>query len=130
MPRRIVRILLSVLLIPVLTGIGVMPCTAMGQPGPVTGTQTGAVHGDLHGHSHQKTGDPVRSPLRQHNHGPCDNSAGTNCCPAMPGCATVALPAIVTMQRPATVIVQAVHASHTELPIALTLAPEPPPPKA
>ncbi len=130
MASRIVRILLSVLLIPVLTGIGMAPCTAMGQSAAMPGTSTRAVPPTSQHHARRADNDPAKAPLDQHKHAPCDNSTGTNCCPAVTGCSAIALPSTVATPQATTAIVTSVHAAYQEPPIALAVAPEPPPPKA
>lgn len=126
MTRRILRIVLSAMLIPALTGISVS-CAPMGQAGSADSYATRAEsHCDAAATTDQS--DAVQKPNRQRQQH--HNPTGTNCCPAIAGCTTVALPAIVTFQPPATRIVVSVHRAFADLPIALAIAPEPPPPKA
>ena len=130
MTGRAVRVLLSVLLIPLLTGIGLAPCTAMAQSESMSGTAARAEPSSSQHRSRHADNDPTRAPPGQHNHAPCDSSTGTNCCPAVMGCTAIALPSTVVAPQPATALVASVHAEYSELPIAVTVAPEPPPPKA
>src|SRR6185312_8969818 len=130
MTGRVVRILLSVLLIPLLTGIGLAPCTAMAQSASMSGTAAPAEPSTSQHRSRHTDNGPTKAPPGQHNHAPCDSSTGMNCCPAVTGCSVIALPSTVVAPQPATALVASVHADYNELPIAMAVAPEPPPPKA
>lgn len=130
MTGRVVRILLGVLLIPLLTGIGLAPCTAMAQSASISGTAAPAEPSTSQHRSRHADNGPTKAPTGQHNHAPCDSSTGMNCCPAVTGCSVIALPSTVVAPQPATALVASVHANYDELPIAMAVAPEPPPPKA
>jgi len=123
MTRRIIRIVLSILLIPALTGISIS-CAPMEQMGSADSHAAGAEsHCDM-----AATKDPSGNTQkhRQQHHSP----TGNNCCPAIAGCAAVALPAIATSLQVATPIVASAHVAYADSPIVLAVAPEPPPPKA
>jgi len=130
MASRVVRILITAMLIPVLTGIGMAPCTAMSQSSSMHGTTARAVPPVSREPSRHTGSDQTKAPLRQHSHDPCDSSTGMNCCPAVSGCSAVALPSIVAAAQAVTATVASVHIGYDELPIAWAVAPEPPPPKA
>ncbi|HWG35906.1 MAG TPA: hypothetical protein VN650_17215 [Gemmatimonadaceae bacterium] len=130
MTGRVVRVLLSVLLIPLLTGIGLAPCAAMAQSAAMSGAAAPAEPATSQHRSRHADNDPTKAPPGQHNHSPCDSSTGMNCCPAVTGCSAIALPSTVVAPQPAITLVPSVHAEYNELPIAMAVAPEPPPPKA
>ncbi|HXF23010.1 MAG TPA: hypothetical protein VN602_00720, partial [Gemmatimonadaceae bacterium] len=130
MTGRAVRVLLSVLLIPLLTGIGVAPCTAMAQSASMSGTAGRAEPATAKHRSRHADNGPTKAPPGHQNHAPCDSSTGMNCCPAVTGCSAIALPSTVAAPQPATALVASVHADYSELPVAMAAAPEPPPPKA
>jgi hypothetical protein len=123
MARRFFRIVLSTLLIPALTGISTS-CTPMGKMGPADAY---AARAESHCDS-APMNDPSGTTQKQSQQN--RSSAGTNCCPAIAGCIAVALPGIVASLQPATPIVAPEHLAYAKLGIALTVAPEPPPPKA
>lgn len=131
MTRRILRIVLGALLVPALTGISTS-CAPMGQPGSADSYT--AARAELHcdtSATTDRSGDAQgQHTQQQHPQPPHRNPAGTNCCPAIAGCSAVALPAIVAFLQPVTPIVASVHLTYADLPIALAIAPEPPPPKA
>ena len=124
MIRRILRIVLSAMLIPALTGISTS-CAPMGQAGS---TNPYAARSESHCDTAATTdqSDATQKHHSQQHHNP----VGTNCCPVFAGCAAVALPAVLASLQPATPIVASVHLAYADLPIALAVAPEPPPPKA
>lgn len=127
MPPRIIRIVLSALLIPALTGISTS-CAPMGQAGSADSYAARA-----ESHCDAAAAQDRSGTTQKHQHSqrqrPNPNPTSTNCCPAVAGCAAVALPAIVASLQPATPIVASAHAAYADLPIALAVAPEPPPPK-
>ena len=127
MTHRLLRIVLSTLLIPALTGIGTS-CAPMGKTGPADAY---AARAESHCDSAPMNDPSGTTQKQQQQHSQQHrSSAGTNCCPAIAGCIAVALPAIVASLQPATPIVAPEHLAYAELGIALTVAPEPPPPKA
>jgi len=130
MLRRVVRILVGVMLIPVLAGIGPTPCAAMGHSLSMSDASVHGTSDVSQEHSAHAGGDQTGVPLHQHSRGQCDNSTGTNCCPAVSGCSVIALPAVVTATQTAAEIVTSAPVIYKELPTTWAVAPEPPPPKA
>ena len=126
MTRCLLRIVLSALLIPALTGISTS-CAPMGQAGSADSYATRA---ESHCDTAAAKDASGTTQKQQHSQQQHRNSTGTNCCPAIAGCAAVALPAIVISMQPATPSAPSVHLAYADLPIALAMAPEPPPPKA
>ncbi|HEV2641192.1 MAG TPA: hypothetical protein VGT98_00720 [Candidatus Elarobacter sp.] len=130
MLARLVRVVLAVLLVPAFTGVGASLCA----PAAEAGMHVGAQSSPAHGTHHQTPGESDRAPTGHHHqqtHGPCDGTTGTDCCPAMAGCAqSAALPAAVASVSETTLIARPVIMAIVALPVARAHSPEPPPPRA
>lgn len=129
MRRRLANLLLSVFLVPALTGVGAPLCApttqASAQMTHIASSHPAAGHDLGSGH-----GTPMEHQHRSDTQAPCDGSMGTNCCTAMVGCsATAALPVTVAEVAMTPPVERAPLVSVAELPVARVFPPEPPPPK-
>lgn len=130
MVRRLVSLLLSVLLVPALTGFGTPLCAPTAEA-PMAQAGAIAIQATMHQSSGPAHGTPMEHQHRGGTQTPCDGSMSTNCCPAMAGCAaTAVLPKAVAHVTVSPPVAGALSTVAAELPAALSFPPEPPPPRA